>query len=88
MALEHPAGGLRPLLPPSPPPDGDAARGAVGVGEEQGPGRPSSPGTGTAHVSPGEPLYAHRGEGQQMLEEARLAGQVPQSRIHEKEIFR
>ena len=39
------------------------------------------------HVSPGEPLYAHRGEGQRLLDEARRDGCVPQSRIHDKEVF-
>jgi hypothetical protein len=39
------------------------------------------------HVSPGEPLYAHRGEGQRLLEKARREGCVPQSRIHDKEVF-
>ena len=39
------------------------------------------------YVSPGEAVYAHRGEGQRLLEEARRAGHVPGSEIHDKEIF-
>jgi hypothetical protein len=40
-----------------------------------------------AHVSPGEPLYAHRGEGQRLLEQARRDARVPQGKIHRKEVF-
>jgi len=39
------------------------------------------------HVSPGEAVYAHHGAGEQLLDEARRAGQVPGSAIHEKEVF-
>ncbi len=39
------------------------------------------------HVSPGQPLYAHRGEGEHLLREARQKGCVPQSGIHHKEVF-
>jgi hypothetical protein len=39
------------------------------------------------HVSPGEPLYAHRGEGEELLRQARQDGHVPQSGIHQKEVF-
>ena len=39
------------------------------------------------HVSPGQPLYAHRGEGEQLLRQARQKGCVPQSGIHHKEVF-
>ena len=39
------------------------------------------------HVSPGEALYAYRGVGKELVKEARRRGQVPQGRIHEKEIF-
>lgn len=38
-------------------------------------------------VSPGEAVYAHHGSGEQLVEEARRAAQVPGSEIHEKEIF-
>jgi hypothetical protein len=40
-----------------------------------------------AHVSPGEPLYAHRGEGQRLLEQARRDARIPQGPIHRKEVF-
>jgi len=39
------------------------------------------------HVSPGEALYAHRGPGQEMLENARRSRQVPVSVVREKEVF-
>ena len=39
------------------------------------------------HVSPGQPLYAHRGEGEQLLRQARRKGCVPTSGIHHKEVF-
>ena len=39
------------------------------------------------HVSPGEALYAHRGEGQELLEKARRDRQVPSSVAREKEVF-
>jgi len=38
-------------------------------------------------VSPGKAVFAHRGEGERLLEEARQRGEVPSSEIHEKEIF-
>ena len=40
-----------------------------------------------ATVSPGEAVYAHAGEGERLLEQAQRAGTVPQSTIHDKEIF-
>lgn len=39
------------------------------------------------HVSPGEAFFAHRGEGERMLEQCRRNGLVPDSAIHEKEVF-
>jgi len=39
------------------------------------------------HVSPGQPFYAHRGEGEHLLQQARRKGCVPRSGIHRKEIF-
>ena len=39
------------------------------------------------HVSPGEALFAYRGAGAELVEEAQRAGFVPHSKIHEKEIF-
>ena len=39
------------------------------------------------HVSPGEALYAHRGPGQEMLENARRIRQVSVSVVREKEVF-
>ncbi len=39
------------------------------------------------HVSPGEPLYAYHGEGQRLVEQARRDGRIPQTKIHDKEIF-
>jgi hypothetical protein len=39
------------------------------------------------HVSPGEAVYAHRGEGERLVEEATRAKEVPSSEIREKEIF-
>jgi hypothetical protein len=39
------------------------------------------------HVSPGEPLYARRGEGEHLLREARRKGCVPESGIHHKEVL-
>jgi superfamily II DNA or RNA helicase len=39
------------------------------------------------HVSPGEPVYALHGRGEAVLEKARRNGQVPQSAVHDKEIF-
>ncbi len=39
------------------------------------------------HVSPGEAVYAHRGEGERLIEQAIRAKQVPSSEIREKEIF-
>ena len=40
------------------------------------------------HVSPGEAVFAHRGDGQRIVEQARHDGHVPRSKVHEKEIFR
>jgi hypothetical protein len=40
-----------------------------------------------AHVSPGEAVFAQRGEGEQLLERACQTGLVPQSPPHRKEIF-
>ena len=40
-----------------------------------------------AHVSPGNPLYAHHGEGQRLLEQARRDARIPQGTIHRKEVF-
>jgi hypothetical protein len=40
-----------------------------------------------AHVSPGEALYAHRGEGEQLLEMARRRGLLPRANVHEKDVF-
>lgn len=39
------------------------------------------------HVSPGQAVYAHRGEGQRLVEQMTRAGKVPSSNIREKEIF-
>jgi len=39
------------------------------------------------HVSPGEALFAYRGEGAELLEQAQHAGLVPHSKIHIKETF-
>ena len=39
------------------------------------------------YVSPGQPLYARRGEGEHLLQQARQKGCVPQSGIHHKEVF-
>jgi len=39
------------------------------------------------HVSPGEAIYAHRGEGEELVEEMRRAGLVPAGEIHRKEVF-
>ena len=40
-----------------------------------------------SYVSPGEAVFAHRGAGEQMVEEAVQNGMAPRGRIHEKEIF-
>ena len=40
-----------------------------------------------AHVSPGEALFAHRGAGEELLEQCRRAGVVPDSTVHDKEVF-
>ncbi len=40
-----------------------------------------------AHVSPGEAIYAYRGHGRELLDQARRRGQTPRGRVHEKEIF-
>jgi hypothetical protein len=39
------------------------------------------------HVSPGQALYAHRGAGQQLVDQARRSGHVPRGKVHQKEIF-
>ncbi len=39
------------------------------------------------HVSPGQAVYGHRGEGERLIEAATQARQVPSSEIREKEIF-
>ncbi|MFP6693938.1 MAG: hypothetical protein VB875_13020 [Pirellulales bacterium] len=39
------------------------------------------------HVSPGAAFFAHRGKGERMLEQCRRNGLVPDSTIHEKEVF-
>lgn len=39
------------------------------------------------HVSPGEVLYAHHGEGERTVTEARRIGLAPSGRIHSKEVF-
>jgi hypothetical protein len=40
-----------------------------------------------AHVSPGEAVYAHRGQGAKLLESARRNGLVPRGGAHEKDVF-
>ena len=40
-----------------------------------------------SYVSPGEAVFAHRGAGERMVEEAMQNGMAPRGRIHEKEIF-
>ena len=40
-----------------------------------------------ARVSPGEAVYAHRGEGGELLDRARRKGELPSAWIHEKEVF-
>ena len=45
------------------------------------------PGTGSRHVSPGEPVYAYQGEGEQLLDQARGSGAVPQGMVRNKEVF-
>jgi hypothetical protein len=39
------------------------------------------------HVSPGEAIYAHRGEGEQIAVRARREGRVPAFPVHTKDIF-
>lgn len=39
------------------------------------------------HVSPGVALYARRGEGERLVEQARRQGMVPRTAIHDKEVF-
>ena len=39
------------------------------------------------HVSPGEALFAHRGAGEELLQQCRREQLVPDSRTHEKEAF-
>ncbi len=38
-------------------------------------------------VSPGAALYAHRGEGEDLVEEMRAAGLTPHAHVHEKDVF-
>lgn len=40
-----------------------------------------------AHVSPGEAVYAHQGEGRQLLEQARRSGRTPKNAIRQKNVF-
>jgi superfamily II DNA or RNA helicase len=40
-----------------------------------------------SYVSPGEAVFAHRGAGERMVEDAIQNGMAPRGRIHEKEIF-
>ena len=40
-----------------------------------------------AHVSPGQPVYAYHGEGQRLVDEARRDGQLPESKVRDKEVF-
>ncbi len=39
------------------------------------------------YVSPGQAVFAQRGQGEQLVEQARRAGAIPQPQIHEKEVF-
>ncbi len=39
------------------------------------------------YVSPGEAFYAYRGHGAELLDQAKQAGQGPQTRIHGKDVF-
>jgi hypothetical protein len=39
------------------------------------------------HVSPGQALFAHRGDGEKLLREAQLNKAVPRGTVHEKEVF-
>lgn len=39
------------------------------------------------HVSPGEVLYAQRGEGEDLVAQARRSGKVPKGHVHRKEVF-
>jgi hypothetical protein len=39
------------------------------------------------HVSPGEAVFCQRGAGENVLDEARRAGQSPPAWVHEKEVF-
>jgi len=39
------------------------------------------------HVSPGEALFAHRGAGEKLLEECQREGLVPETSLHDKEVF-
>ena len=39
------------------------------------------------YVSPGEAIYAHRGEGEEMVERMIERGRVPSGELHRKEIF-
>jgi len=39
------------------------------------------------HVSPGEAVFAHRGEGEKLVEDARRNGLVPRGEVHEKDVF-
>jgi len=39
------------------------------------------------HVSPGQAIYAHHGEGEKLVDEARRKKQTPSGEVHDKEIF-
>ncbi len=39
------------------------------------------------HVSPGQALFAHRGDGEKLLREAQLKKTFPRVAVHEKEVF-
>ncbi|MFP6762666.1 MAG: DEAD/DEAH box helicase, partial [Planctomycetaceae bacterium] len=39
------------------------------------------------HVSPGEALFAHRGAGEELIEECQRDGLVPKSSLHRKDVF-
>ncbi len=40
-----------------------------------------------AHVSPGEAVFAQRGEGKRLLEQMLRSGAVPQNQSRRKEVF-
>ena len=39
------------------------------------------------HVSPGEPVFAQRGEGRELVREVRRQGLCPRGEVHRKELF-